>query len=349
MKKILLIILTITLLGCKKTIIKQEQVIFDRIEYIYNLKSTIDKNIWKGFANEKYDLPLVYYSDTNCYVTNPTEKFLNIYNTKLVFETKNLKIFKTDSLIDNVSFHMETSITLGDYTPEYNYKSPFMNSSSFEITKKTIPDISSTESWITMIVHEYFHGFQFKHQIYLNDFEDNIVSTPSDSLRILYKENKWFKESIDKENNLLLNAIKSKSTAETSNLIQTFFTLRDKRRERINEKISFDLKEVEQVYETREGSARYVEYKLYKEFSSMQSPDKLVKSDSSFHSFKYFKNYEIEKDKWLYLTSKTSYYYAIGFNMARLLDKLKIEYKSRLFNERGLTLEKILKGPIKEL
>jgi hypothetical protein len=47
----------------------------------------------------------------------------------------------------------------------------------------------------------------------------------------------------------------------------------------------------------------------------------------------------IDKDKWLYLSNKTNYLYATGFNLVRVLDKLKINYKARLFNEVGLSLE----------
>ena len=56
-----------------------------------------------------------------------------------------------------------------------------------------------------------------------------------------------------------------------------------------------------------------------------------------------FKNYNLQKDQWLYLTNKTTYFYATGFNMARLLDKLGIEYKSRLFKDGKITLKNILK------
>jgi hypothetical protein len=37
-----------------------------------------------------------------------------------------------------------------------------------------------------------------------------------------------------------------------------------------------------------------------------------------------------------------NFFYATGFNMVRLLNKLKMPYKSRLFNEGGLSLEQIL-------
>jgi len=100
---------------------------------------------------------------------------------------------------------------------------------------------------------------------------------------------------------------------------------------------------IEQSYETMEGTARYVEYSLYSNFAGKKPNNNLLKTDSSYHSYQYFRNYNIEKDQWLYLSDKTNYFYATGFNLVRLLDKLKIKYKTRLFNEGGLSLEQILK------
>jgi len=58
----------------------------------------------------------------------------------------------------------------------------------------------------------------------------------------------------------------------------------------------------------------------------------------------YFKNYTITNDKWFYINGAT-YYYATGFNIARLLDKLKVDYKSRLFNKK-IFLDDILREQI---
>jgi hypothetical protein len=109
----------------------------------------------------------------------------------------------------------------------------------------------------------------------------------------------------------------------------------------IQQKHKFSLDKFEKCYETMD-TARYVEFSLYKDFAN--KPDEsLLKSDSSFKSFAKFKNYNLQKDQWLYLTDKTTYFYATGFNMARLLDKLGIEYKSRLFKDGKISLEDILK------
>ena len=83
-------------------------------------------------------------------------------------------------------------------------------------------------------------------------------------------------------------------------------------------------------------------------FTRLRSDYKLVKSDTSFHNYTYYRNYDINNDAWLFDTKKTKYFYAIGFNLVRLLDKLGIEYKPILFQTEGLTLEKILKDNYKK-
>lgn len=341
-KTIIILILTIVLYSCKETS-KHEKIIIDRIEYIYNLKLLIDKNTWTDFSNSEYDVPLVYYTDSNCYVTNPTDYFIDLFNPELINKNNTLSIYKT-KLLDSIPFHMETEISLGDSISDYNYKTPFMNCSSPELTSKFVPDVHSTEMWATMVMHEYFHGFQFKHAKFITFYEKNI-NVSADTLKVLYKNNEWFKKSIDKENNLLLDALDSETNSEIQISIIEFFNIRDKRLKQTSELLNSNIKMIEKNYETMEGTARYIEYNLYNKFASIEPNVNLQKSDSLFQSYEYFKDYTLTKDKWLWMSS-ANYYYATGFNIARLLDKLKVDYKSKLFNE-NIFLDDILREQIK--
>jgi hypothetical protein len=342
MQRLIFILLTFLTISCNREKVDKEQKIFDRIEFVFNLKQTIESDVWKSFTDKQFDVPLIYYTDTSSYVANPTDKFLRTFKSKLVFENRQIKIYKTEQRVDDLQFHMETGLTLGTPTDEYNYHSPFMKCSSYEEVFKKIPDVLSTEEWVTMIMHEYFHGFQYKHQTYMDYYEKNIVQIQPDSLTTIYKNNSWFKNSIDKENETLLKAINESDNAKTEQLIDTFFKIRNQRRLATKQRIKLDIANYEKCYETMEGTARYVEFSLYNKFSTSRPDYKLSKSDTSFKSFKKFRNYKIENDKWLYLTEKTTYFYAVGFNLARLLDKLKIEYKTKLFKQGGLSLEDIL-------
>ncbi len=344
MNKLIVLILTVLVFSCKDKAKddSNEQLIFDRIEFVYNLKQTVDEKTWASFNDKEYDLPLIYFTDTSSYIANPTEKFLNTFKSTLVFQNGQIKIYKTKSRVDSLPFHMETGMTLGTATDNFNYHSPFMMCSSFEETNKTVPKVRSTEAWSTMIMHEYFHGYQYKHKSYIDYYEKEIVQIQPDSLTALYQNNSWFKKSIDEENQLLLNALNENDSIKTKATLAAFFELRNQRRKQVSEQLNFDIANYEKCYETMEGTARYVEFSLYTLFATMQSDNKLLKSDTAFKSFGKFRKYNIEQDQWLYQTGKGTYFYATGFNMVRLLDKLKIEYKSRLFKEGKTTLEDLL-------
>jgi hypothetical protein len=343
MYRVIVLAITLFHFSFDQTVVGEEQKIVDRIQFVASLKQTVDETVWKTLNDKRYHVPLVYFTDSACYVANPTKAFLATFNSRKVFENEQLTIYKTKR-IDNVPFHMETGMTLGDSSNEYNYHSPFMMCSSYEEVVKTIPSVLSTEEWATMIMHEYFHGFQYKHQAYMDYYEKHIVQVQPDSLTALYKKQGWFKKSIDRENGYLLKAISETDKSRTQRFIDSFFVLRNARREETKRKLKFDIEQYEKCYETMEGTARYVEYSLYNKYSTMQPDEKLLKSDTGFKSFKGFKHYKLEDHKWLYLTEKTNYHYAIGFNLARLLDKLNVEYKSRLFNEGSLTMEDLLKS-----
>lgn len=90
--------------------------------------------------------------------------------------------------------------------------------------------------------------------------------------------------------------------------ILSFFKSRNERRERVKKKLGIDIVALEQLYETMEGSARYIEYCLYRHFG----------------------NFNFSDAKWLYTVGR-KYYYATGFNLLRLSDKLEIDYKYGIF------------------
>jgi hypothetical protein len=341
MMRFVFLSLIVLLSACGEKMDKSEQVVVDRIAYLIDLKGRINDEIWDGFADEKYDLPLVYYTESACYVVNPTVIILEKFKPKLIFEKNLVKIYKTQ-LLDSIPFHMETNI---DYTVDsdsYEYKSPVMHASSLEITKKIIEDVNSIEMWSTMVLHEYFHGFQFKHLKNQNHIKNSIAYFRQDSLYGIYKSNSWFKTAIDNENKFLLDAIEAKNPNERIQLIDSVFMSRNKRRFKAKESLKIDFAQAESIYETMEGSARYVEIELYKLFSEDSKKNKKIDSDNSFKNYKDFKNFDFEKAEWIYLTNKTKYYYVTGFNMIRLLEKLDVDFKSRLFMEGNVTLEKLL-------
>ena len=279
----------------------------ERLRYVYALKVVINDSVWSGFADKQYDVPLLYYGDTCCYVVNPMERFLAKYPSVLVHSDNDIQIYQTKK-VDDKPFHMHVTFT--DEESDIDYRTPIMRCSSLEQTSRTIPDVTSVNEWATMVMHEYFHGFQFKNDGYLDIYEAITNAVLPDTLTALAASHEWYKEGITRENDLLLKAIDTNDNEVSRVYIQSFFKLRNERRERVKKDLGIDIVALEQLYETMEGSARYIEYCLYRHFG----------------------NFNLSDAKWLY-TVGSKYYYATGFNLLRISDKLEIDYKHGIFKD----------------
>ena len=79
-------------------------------------------------------------------------------------------------------------------------------------------------------------------------------------------------------------------------------------------------------------------FNLISYFNNSDAPT--ILNDPKFNSFSEFKEIDLENSAFNYLVyaGPTDYHYTIGFNLMRLLDELKIEYKTNLLNnpEKGL-------------
>jgi hypothetical protein len=230
-----------------------------------------------------------------------------MYPSVLIHSDNNIQIYQTEK-VDDKPFHMHVTFT--DEESNIDYRTPFMRCSSLEQTSKTIPDVTSVNEWATMVMHEYFHGFQFKNDGYLETYETITNTVLPDTLIELAASHDWCRESITQENDLLLKAIDANDIEVSRAYIQSFFELRNERRERVKKELCIDIVALEQLYETMEGSARYIEYCLYRHFG----------------------NFNLSDAKWLYTVGR-KYYYATGFNLLRLSDKLEIDYKYAIFKD----------------
>jgi hypothetical protein len=320
----------------------EEKVMISRISYIMHLKATLGQQYWPGFNTVAGDVPLVYLTDSASYVANPTPRFLAMFRPTLIYHSRHLSIYKTPERINQTPFHMSTGMDLLD-TAAFNYQAPFMFCSSPEATKKVIPDLRSTEEWASMLLHEYFHGFQFRHPPLLDYYLENIQPVTADSLNRIYRGNDWFKKLTDEENELLLQGINSPDSITAR---QHLLRFRNKRREKhalCAEKLHCDIRKYEGFYEKLEGAARYVEFQLLNNYRALPPNSDLQKTDTFYTANKQFKDFQLEKNKWLYETSRSAnYVYATGFNMTRLLDKLKQPYKEQLFTQPARQLDDLL-------
>jgi hypothetical protein len=188
------------------------------------------------------------------------------------------------------------------------------------------------------------HGYQFRHQgFWQHAFKNNLrYSFINDSLQSYYRNYDWYKKGIDQENALLLQAIDEKDLAKKKELTRKMLELRNERRKIVAEKIDRPVAFYEQGFETMEGTARYIEEATILNMSKRMIPGKLMALDSNYNRLLPVKSKSLSEIA--YKTEESqSYTYATGYNMCRLLDSFKSDYKSRLFKIPDLTLEKILR------
>lgn len=186
---------------------------------------------------------------------------------------------------------------------------PKMECSSPEITFQTI-GINSYEEWYAMLIHECFHGFQYrKYPEYWNKMLDSNPEDfyASDSLKAIRQNYSWYSDMLDEENTLLLKMYQSNKISEVRRLFRKFLPIRESRLQMVKDKMGLDISFFYPVTETNEGTARYIEYCLYKEQG-------LTDTD------------------WMF-SFGGSYYYASGFYMLLIMDKFGIPYKDELFSK----------------
>jgi len=335
------------LMGCTFTSTAQDSqttLALTRIQYVYKTKLARGNAAWNTFGKEKYNVPLIYYAGNTTLVCNPKKRFLDKFHPQLLVETKNLKIYQLNYRLDSLPMHMETAISTGPDTTAYDYYSPYMKCSSPEEFIRVSGFKVNTQEWAAIVLHEFFHGFQIHHPAYVEQGAQNYFLNASVGkvMQQLYNTYDWYKTAVDRENNLLLEAITSKNTIHTDSLIAEFFRVRQQRRSMTTAGDGGpDLSQLEKSFETIEGTARFIEAFVITHpvaDPTLKKIDSLYTNDPAPAAF--------PED--LVKTQKTQvYYYATGFNIVRLLQKLKIDYESKLYKQADLTLEDLLQAYLK--
>ena len=246
--------------------------------------------------------------------------------------------------IEKAPFLMQNKMSFEDKSSPYYYR-PIMLCSDVEAAKKVAPDIKDTEKWMQIVMHEYFHAFQFNHKSTINYLADSI-EVRSDSLDFFYLNHKWFSESIDKENEYLLKAINSTSIDSLHYFVSEFTKKRTKRRQEFQLMFPFDISQSEKFWEKIEGSARYVEYNMEYIYSDENLEFVNMTCDTLFNKFNDYVNHNFIDSPASYANTKiipAYYYYMTGFNLCRVLDKLKVNYQDKLFDNTAKGLEDYLR------
>jgi hypothetical protein len=174
-----------------------------------------------------------------------------------------------------------------------------------------------------MLMHECFHGFQYKHTEFWNKM---LASTPenfisSDSLKTLRRNYEWYRDMLSKENALLKKAYEASGIHEVRHILSDFFSIRDERLKTVQDRLGLDIIEFYPIIETVEGSARYIEYCLAREQG-------------------------ITDTDWMTNLDSNSCYYASGLYLMLIMDKFGIPYKDELF-QKCYTLTELIQEKIR--
>ncbi|MEE3391804.1 MAG: hypothetical protein VZR28_11605, partial [Candidatus Cryptobacteroides sp.] len=199
----------------------------------------------------------------------------------------------------------------------------WMECSSPEITIQAVPSVKTYEEWYAMLMHECFHGFQYKHTAFWNKM---LASTPddfitSDSLKALRRNYEWYREMLSKENALLKKAYEASDIHDVCQILTDFYSIRKERLKTVKNRLGLDIIEFYPIIETVEGSARYIEYRLAHEHG-------LTDTD------------------WMTNLDSNSCYYASGLYLMLIMDKFGIPYKDELF-QKYYTLTELIQNKIR--
>ena len=304
----------------------EEELINQRIFWLKALKEFAAKKVWKDFKGRR--ISLVYFTDSLSYIADAKPRMLKKLDIDEQHRVSGSPLYRSKR-IDQRNFHMETAVEAVDSAVFY-YQNPVAMASSYEESKKTMEDISSLQQWASMIIHEYFHGYQFQHAHMLRYSNDSIVMRGSE-LQGLYRTHTWFSESVIRENGLLLAALKANYKKERDSVLLKFIELREDRRNRTDSLLKSRFSSQEDFYEKTEGSAKYVELSLLEHLKQFPANTYLSKQDTAYKARAY-QEFKLSDQPWLYDTSSANYFYSTGYNLLKVLDRLGIPFKKNFFD-----------------
>ena len=317
----------------------------ERISLFIKSKELIANSIWKGLNDETKVAPLLYFTDsTTYYFTALNDETFSADEFRIVNCQNGLTLKKLKARLDKQPFHMENKMNFGD-TSSLFYFRPMMLCSDVETMSKFVPVFSKTEDWLQLVMHEYFHSFQFSHKNFIS-YLANTIQIGADTLDKIYNNNDWFEKRLRDENQLLLSAIQTTDPDSINYYVEEFFDRREKRRKKCKEIFGLNFSDLENFWETVEGTARYSEYYLAGNFKNIPLTE-FNNCDPLFQHFRDYNdsiNFEDKKEFRERTQIMQAYYYVTGFNLCRLMDKMGVQYKHMLFDKPRNGLYEILRN-----
>lgn len=328
---------------------EKEVLIIERIKYLNDLRRFAGNLFWKDFAANEFVGTTVYFSDSNAYFINPEPSVLDkVSKYKIINNKYDYNVLKLATPYDVPTYIIETVFETEDGNKKnINYMLPILFCSSPEISAELQPELVHTQDWATSVFHELYHQYQFKETAiynYLNSFIKQNRMLTKDSMQSIYENNWSFKDSLIKENDLLLKAINAKSLEEEKKYFTEFLKTRTKRRSEFYKQKKITIGPIEEIWEKLEGTALYIDAILKENFAKIPVNEYLLTNDKYYKKENIYDGYSINTAKdYTSITDAKHYFGATGVNLVRLLEKNNVDYKSNFFKYASMPLSTQLK------
>jgi hypothetical protein len=310
-----------------------------RLSHFFTLKEKTAKKYWPGFASKLLFGPMLYYSNGRTYVINPNKRIKErLAYTEVENCIRGGFIGKVAGNIDTVHFNMQVDYEEDD-SAALHYFNAIASVSDIGIAKAFVPQIQNIEEWMGMMLHESFHLYQTgfpEFKAYQNGTQ---AVLSRDTLLAFYKTVDWYKESIQKEYDMLLHALNTTDKNKVIIIIENFLNARDQRFQKIQLKYGTDIRLLEDMLERSEGVARYMEYCMKRVVNELPL-DKELQADNPLYIFGNYANYQLQADPFMNKLG-TQYYYAMGLQLSCLLEKMGIDFRNMYRN--NIPFERYLK------
>ncbi|MDB5202943.1 MAG: hypothetical protein JWQ27_2352 [Ferruginibacter sp.] len=311
-----------------------------RLNYFFKLKQVTAKQYWPGFNDQLLFGPVIFYGTEGTYVVNPNKKL----NTKIKYEPiennfNRLLLGKISDKVDTSKFNMQVDYEEHDKTALY-YRNPIASVSDLPLAQVFVPGIKHFEEWAGMMLHETFHQYQTSFKQFRECQNTTQEKIQRDTLIGMYKHLAWFRESVIKENQFLLNAIATTYTDSVSLYVSYYRDFKNARQQRVSKEINLSIAGLEDMLERSEGVGRYMEYCL-KRSVQLLPVNEMLRQQEALYIPDAYAAYNILSDPFMNKIS-TQYYYTTGLNTARLLEKSHVNFQKEIYR-RNLSFDYYLR------
>jgi hypothetical protein len=212
---------------------------------------------------------------------------------------------------------------------------PWLVVGSLEALTKFHPAFThaTTEAWVSVVIHELVHTHQLR-AAGAEHFVDAIVKlerTPA-ALTALYLNDARYHALVEREYALLTRAARS-SASDARTALRRWLTLYQRRTEALRERPQLIADDA--LFTYIEGVARFVESEFLEDPSL--HPRHPLTADPRFHNYEMFVGHGYAGSPNRQLDEQ--YFYAIGYHLCVLLDRLDRSWRSRVHNREKFLID----------